>query len=226
MTIKFKMNKKVEVYTLDDKKVGDSTVQDEDEQYLYISIPLGSRNREKIYTGEKIRALYCGEDNKLFSFIVEVADAVQDQIPLIKLNKPDTYEVVQRREFVRIPIMIDFEYTIIEERVKLNKKSAEEVKSMFENYEWKKGYTYDLSAGGAGVILHEYLESNKGVIAVISDEDFEVVVTGKIMRSSKNSSVDNRLYRTGVCFVDLNFATKETIVKYIFEKMRAQLKVR
>lgn len=226
MTVKFKMNKKVEVYTLDDKKIGDSTVQDEDEQYFYISIPLGSKSKEKIHTGEKIRALYCGEDNKLFSFIAEVAEAVQDRIPLIKLNKPDTYKIIQRREFVRIPLMIDFEYAIIEKSVKLNNKSVEEVKNDFKDYKWRMGYTYDLSAGGAGVILHEDLETNQQVLAIISDEDFNIVVKGKVMRISKNSSTDNRLYRTGICFIDLDFTTKETIVKYIFEKMREQLKVR
>lgn len=226
MTITFKMNRKVEVYTLDEKKIGDSTIQDEDDQYFYISIPMSSNNAVKLHTGDEIRAMYCDEDNKVFSFISQVYDSVQDTIPLVKLNKPDDYEVIQRRQYVRIPLMIDFEYIRLKENFNTDRKSVEQVKESFNKEEWKKGYTYDLSAGGAGVVLHDALETKERILCILSDGDFRIAVIGDVMRVSKNSHAGDRLYKTGVCFRNLDFHTEEKIVRYIFTKMREQLKVR
>lgn len=225
--INFVLNKKIQVFTEDELKMGNSTVQDEDDISVYISFPMGSKGLIKLQPGEIIRAVYTGEGNKLYEFITEVKEIItDDRIPLIKINKPSEYQTVQRREFVRIPIMLDIELFVLDENIKIKNKTQEELKSLLKSQKMIKGYAYDLSAGGLGAILPESVDYGKELVCLILDDYFENGFIGKVVRSTQNKQADKKLYRVGVQFLDLNYQTEEKLVKYIFGKMRDQLKVR
>ncbi len=228
MSIVFKVNRKIEIYSLDNKKIGNSTVQDEDENHIFISIPIGENGYGDLKPAEKIKAMYCGEELKVFSFVSEIKETIKDQILLVKISKPEEYETIQRRQFVRIPLMIDIEYLVMEEEemIDIGKLSVPQVKSIYKNRKWKQGYTYDLSAGGAGVVLKEALKMNEKVICLLRDGKFQEAVTGEVIRVSKNEQARNKLYRSGISFQNLDLRSEEKIVQYIFRKMREQLKIR
>ncbi len=226
MTIVFKMNRRIELFSLDNKKIGNSTIQDEDSGHIFISIPMGKDGYGYLQPGEKVKATYCGENNKIFSFVSEIVENIKDQIPLIKLKKVEEYETIQRRRNVRIPLMIDFEYFIIDESIDIGEISVFELEDIYEHKKWKKGYTYDLSAGGAGIVIKESLQIGNELFCVLKDDHFHEAITGKIIRITKNEHAGDRLFRAGICFINMDYQIEEKLVRYIFQKMREQLKVR
>lgn len=227
MMISFKLNRKIEIYSEDELKMGDSTVQDEDNESIFISFPMGRNGQIKLTPGEIIRAMYSGEDTKIYEFMT-VVDALitDDRIPLVKIHKPREYQVIQRREFVRIPIMLDIEFFIIDQKLNIAGKSPDELKHIYGSKKWIKGYAYDLSAGGLGAVLQESVDYGKQILCIISDEYFETGFMGKVVRSSKNKQSGKKIYKIGVQFMGLDYQSEEKLVKYIFQKMREQLKVR
>lgn len=226
MTIIFKMNRKIEVFSLDDKKIGDSTVQDEDENCIAISVPFGPKGFKSLHPGEKVRAIYCGDDNKVYDFVSEVIDFKKDHILLIKLSKPEEYDVIQRRQYVRIPIMLDMEYCILEEMVDIKNVSASEVKKIYKDFKWKKGYTYDLSAGGTGTVFQEAVALGNKVLFFFKDDELKSAFIGEVVRVITNTHAGDKLFKIGIRFMNLEYQTEEKLVQYIFQKMRDHLKVR
>ncbi len=226
MTIVFKMNRRIELFSLEDEKIGNSTIQDEDRGHIFISIPMGKNGYGYLQPGEKVKATYCGENNKIFSFVSEIVETIKDQIPLIKLKKVEEYEIIQRRRYVRIPLMIDFEYFIMKERIDIGKTPVPELKEIYKYKKWKQGYTYDLSAGGAGVVIKDPLQMGDELFCILEDDNFQEAVEGKVIRINKNEHAGDRLYRIGICFTNMDYQVEEKLVRYIFQKMREQLKVR
>ncbi|PAB56217.1 flagellar brake protein [Anaeromicrobium sediminis] len=224
--ISFKLNRKIEIYSEDELKMGDSTVQDEDEKSIYISCPIGNNGHMKLVPGEIIRAMYCGEDNKVYGFMTEAATIISDDnIPLIKVNKPSEYEIIPRREFVRIPIMLDIQIFVIDEKISIAHKTPDELKEIYKYKKWIKGYTYDFSAGGLGAVVEESVDYGKEILCLVGDECFHKGFIGKVVRTSRNKA-GKKLYKMGVQFVGLDYQCREKLVKYTFQKMREQLKVR
>lgn len=226
MAIKFKMNRRIEILTENEKKIGNSTVQDEDENYVYISVPFDSNGIGQIKPGDKIVALYSDDDNKLYNFETEVHGFTQDRIPLVKILKSEEYEVIQRRQHVRIPVLMDVEYIILDDIRDIHNKSIPEIKEIYEDKKWEKGYTFDLSAGGMGVIMRHSVEMDDKLLFIINDVNLNISVTGKVTRVVKNKDSRKLLYRIGICFTNLNFNKEEKVIRFIFLKMREQLKVR
>lgn len=225
--ISFKLNKKIQIYTENEMKMGDSTVQDEDENNVFISVPMGPGGNVKLVPGDIIRATYCGPGNKFYEFMTEVDSIVSDdRIPLIKINKPKEYQVIQRREFVRIPIMLDIKIFVADEDTDISKIKPDKLKSMYESEKWIGGYAFDLSAGGLGSVLLEPIDYGRHIFCMILDPYFDTGFRGKIVRSTTTKKAGKKLYKIGVQFIGLDYRTEEKLVKYIFQKMREQLKVR
>ncbi len=225
--ISFKLNKKIEIYAEDEIKMGDSTVQDEDENSIFISFPMGPNGSTKLAPGDIIRATYCGNGNKFYEFMTEVESIVSDdRIPLIKINKPSEYQVIQRREFVRIPIMLDIQIFIVDEKINIADMTPGEIKTMYKSKKWIRGYAYDLSAGGLGAVLQEPVDYGEHILCIISDPYFNTGFIGSVVRNSVSKQAGKKLYKMGLQFMGLDYRTEEKLVKYIFQKMREQLKVR
>lgn len=225
--INFKLNRKIEVYSEDELKMGDSTVQDEDESSISISLPMGPNGHIDLVPGEIIRAMYCGEGNKSYEFMTEVGTIISDdRIPLIKINKPSEYQIIQRREFVRIPIMLDIQFFVIDEKMSIVHKTSDELKSLYKSKKWIKGYAYDISGGGLGAVLHEPVDYGKQIACLIEDEYFDTGFIGKVVRSIQLKQSGKKLHKIGLQFLGLDYRSEEKLVKYTFQKMREQLKVR
>ncbi len=225
--IDFKLNRKIEVYAEDELKMGASTVQDEGEESIYISYPMGTKGHFVLTPGDTIKVMYCGDGNKYYKFMTEVDSIVtDDQIPLIKINKPIDYEVIQRRRYVRIPIMLDVQVYVIEEKNDIGDIKPDELKKTYKSPKWIKGYTYDISAGGLGVVLQEPVEYGKEIFCIILDEYFDTDYIGKAVRVIEKKQAGRKLYNIGVQFQGLDYQSEEKLVKYIFQKMREQLQVR
>lgn len=225
--INFKLNRKIEVYSEDELKMGDSTVQDEDELSISISLPMGPNGHIKLEPGETIRTLYCGEGSRFYEFMTKVDTIVSDdRIPLIKINKPEEYHIIQRREFVRVSIMLDIQLFVIDEKMSIANKTAAELEMLYKSKKWIKGYAYDISGGGLGAVLQEPVDYGKQVACLIKDDYFDTGFIGKVVRSAQIKQSGKKLHKIGLHFLGLDYRSEDKLVKYTFQKMREQLKVR
>ncbi len=225
--IDFKLNRKIEVYAENELKMGASTVKDAGEESIFISYPMGPKGHVALTPGDIIKITYCGDENKFYEFMAEVDSIVTDDLtPLIKINKPSDYEVVQKREYVRIPIVLDVEFAIMHEKTKIDNMKSNELKKSYKSKRWMKGYACDISAGGIGVVMQEPVEYGKKIICIILDEYFDRGYTGRVVRVTEKMQGGKKLYTVGVQFLGLDYQAEEKLVKYIFQKMRKQLKVR
>lgn len=225
--ISFKLNSEISIYSEDEYKMGDSTVQGEDDASILVSLEIGADDHIDLSLDETMKITYCSEDSKFYEFMTEVElIRSDDRRLLIKINKPSEYQVVQRREFVRVPTMLDIQFFIIDEKISDDHKKTDELIKLYKSKEWIKGYAYDLSAGGLGAALQESIDHGKKILCFISDDDFDTGFTGKIVHACINEQDGNALYKIGVQFLGLDYDAKEKLVQYIFKKMRKQLKVR
>src|SRR6056297_3350153 len=107
--MKFEINNKVELFSGHDELIGNSLIQDFDEKYLFISIPMKKGIKKSLETGVAVKLIYYDETNLcLFHSVVEGIG--KDNIMLYKLTQPSKFEVVQRREDFRLPIVLEMKY--------------------------------------------------------------------------------------------------------------------
>lgn len=227
MMIKFKLNRKLEVYAQDNLKIGASTVQDEGKESIYISYPMGPGGAFTLTPGDTIKVTYCGEGNKFYEFVTEVDEIVtDDRIPLVKIYKPSDYEVIKKRKYVRVPIILDVQFLVVDDIKDIPNLKPEKLKKIYRPQQWVNGYAYDISAGGLGAVIQEPIGYNKRLVCIIKDSYFDRAYIGKIVRASEKRQGERKLYSIGVEFLNLDYPSEEKLVRYIFQKMREQLKFR
>ncbi|MCG8485711.1 MAG: ATP-binding protein [Clostridia bacterium] len=217
--INFKINRKIEIYSADELKMGDSTIQDEDEKSIYISFPIGLKGKMRLKPKEMIRAMYYSENKKLYEFVTQVEDNnIENGMQLIKLNKPKNYEAIEGRKFARIPIMLNIRFVELDEKLGFDHIGPDELKKLCQSKKWMKGYAYDISAGGFGAVIQESLEHGKQIFCLIDDEYFDTGFIGKVVRSVQKNQSGKKLYKIGVQFSDLDYTSEQKLVRYIDSK--------
>ncbi len=222
----FIINNKAEIFSMENKRIGISLIQDYDEKHFYISIPMGKGVRKSLEIGQKIKLIYY-EETRLVSFMGDVVDMKKDNIILYKLRQPKKFEVVQRREDFRLPIVLDMKYLTFKsvESVDLKKLKIDKIEERFKD-DFKECLSFDLSGQGIGLAMDENIAIGEVLVLVIRHSTLDVVLKGKVVHKVKIFRGNGLKYRVGVCFFEQDYRTKEKIVSYIFEKMREQLKRR
>jgi c-di-GMP-binding flagellar brake protein YcgR len=222
----FIINNKAEIFSMENKRIGISLIQDYDEKNFYISIPMGKGVRKSLAIGQKVKLIYY-EETRLVSFMGDVVEMKKDNIILYKLRQPKKFEVVQRREDFRLPIVLDMKYLTFKsvESVELKKLKIDKIEERFKD-DFKKCLSFDLSGQGIGLAMDENIAIGEVLVLVIRHSTLDVVLKGHVVHKVKILRGNGRKYRVGVCFFEQDYRTKEKIVSYIFEKMREQLKRR
>jgi len=222
----FVINNKVELYSMDKKRIGITLIQDSDEKYFFIGIPLEKGVRRSLEPGNKIKFIYY-EENRLYAFSSLVEGVGKENIILYKIRQPESFEVVQRREEFRLPIVIEMKYIHGKSIGNINFKNIgiEMVEERFKD-DLIDCLSVDLSGRGIGLIIDENLPLGENLALMIRHPAINGILKGQIVHKTKLFGKNGLKYRIGVSFHELDYGTKEKIVGYIFRKMREQLKNR
>ena len=211
------INNKIEVIW--EKQIFRSNVQDVNEEVFYISIPTKDGEYIPLRTGDLAEVIYY-QDLNIFQFDARVVGRKKDGIPLIILEIPETYKVVQRRQYYRV-VRLDYLTDVNLEKLapedvykSTRTKKPRDISKMLQ-----KVVLLDLSGGGMrikvdkpmehGDILHFFLNTIKG----------EVEIYGKVVRVERD---EQKFYVCGIHFLDLTNLEREKIIQYTFEIMRNQ----
>lgn len=123
---------------------------------------------------------------------------------------------IQRRSYVRIDVSIPFEFQSY-----LTQENEDELVLIPAP---KFGYTLDLSGGG--VFLRTPFKLTKGqfiqVKFSLKENDFDI--KSKIMRVVEVKRGRKVYYKYGVLFMDINESIRRSIISYVFDVEREQIK--
>lgn len=210
-TIDFKMNKKLEI--LIGEKYFNSNVQDVTDDYIAISIPINSGEYIPLSKGVSIDVIYYEEEN-LYKFQSSVIGRKFENIPILLIAKPKEIKKIQRRKYVRIPTFSNVKYVNLKNQPKTNPKTI-------ESSQYIKAVLVDLSGGGMRVRISEQVKLNDFLLMSLTVNNEDIFMVGQVMRIIKD---DEGRYYCGLSFEFLDIATRERIIKYIFQLMRDQMK--
>ncbi|KZL94154.1 flagellar brake protein [Clostridium magnum] len=214
--VEFLINSKLEIEYNDDSYK--SNIQDITDEYLGISIPVSDGKYLPLARGEKVTAVYYyGKD--IFRFDTVVIGRKVEKILIIMLKKPEKVTMVQRRNFARVPLMINVYCALI-----CNEKNIYTIGD--NQIEFFDAYSLDISGGGMRVAIDRKYENKiqRGnmLMVTIPLGNENVTIQGKIVRVENDRK--NPKIICGLNFIDLDRKVRETIIKMVFNTMRDQMK--
>jgi len=209
--VDFKINKKLEI--LIDEKYFNSNIQDVTEEYIAISIPMSSGTYVPLSKDAIIDVIYYEEDN-LYKFRSSIIGRRFENIPILLISNPKEIKKIQRRRYVRVPLINTAKYTNLKNEPKTNPKTIGESK-------YSKAVLVDLSGGGMRVKIAEEIKLDDFLLVSLNISEEDVLIVGQTKRIIKD---DDGRFICGLSFEFLDNSTRERIIKFIFELMRNQMK--
>ena len=209
--VDLKLNKKLEI--LVDEKYYISNIQDVTDDYIAISIPINSGEYVPLSKGAIIDVIYYEEEN-LYKFKSSVLGRRFENIPILLIAKPKEIKKIQRRRYVRVPLIKDVKYK--------NLKSEKKTKpSSIDESQYLKGILVDLSGSGMKVKVSKQVKLNDFLLVSLDVNDENIFIVGKAMRIIKD---DEGRFVCGLSLESIDNTTREIIIKFIFQLMREQMK--
>lgn len=133
----------------------------------------------------------------------------------IIVSMPNIILKIQRREFQRVPIVMDLEYSPLPEGVEY--KKLNNVESKYYRY-FKKTYTVDISAGGVSFIVpKDEVDSNCSLVNLSIKEEKIIILGRKIRIDAINDSRHNKI---AFVYEDIEKHHRQMIYDFVAEKCR------
>jgi c-di-GMP-binding flagellar brake protein YcgR len=138
-----------------------------------------------------------------YSFNSVILNRFSEPIPTFIIKYPEKINKIQRRKFVRIPVVRPLKYKVYQEQ---------------EDGEEKIGSMKDLSGGGLRFQSREDLplKTKLEIRTNMDAEDLEV--PGLVIRCIKDEDTD--LFNISIEFQDISEKTRDQIVGYVFKIQR------
>ncbi|KRU25414.1 flagellar protein YcgR [Clostridium sporogenes] len=210
----FKINNRVEIEWEDGYYK--SIIQDVNEDTIYINIPANKGKYLPLNYNDKVTVFYF-HGEKIYKFRTIVTGRKIDKILLIALKKPQKMNRIQRRNFVRISLILKTYAALID-----SKRDLKEIcysNKCNTEFDFFDADIVDISGGGLKLCTKKDIDFGEEIIVNIPFEKENMAVKGKIIR--KQNGKEKYIY--GVKFLDIDVLTREKIIKFIFSKMRKQV---
>lgn len=205
----FNINSRIEI--ADEDGMYKSTIQDLDGDNIIINIPVKDGRYLVLHTGQNVEAIYQINDD-IYKFSTKVLGRKIDQINVLILGEPQNIKKVQRRNHVRLSMLLDIECALI------NKNT-----NLVDNNQFKffKATLLDISGGGMKIAYNDKLNKNDLLITTIPIGNEALTLKAKVVRIDTDSKEINKY---ALSFYDIEEKEREKIMKFIFEIMRKQRK--
>ncbi len=221
--IEYKVKNKMEIFSGNNELIGNSMLMDITDDFLYFTKPIKEGLMQNLKVGSEIRVVYYTK-SKLYGFMAKIMDEIVDNVILYQIEYPKDFYAFQRRRDARIPIVLDVHYVKLKEneRIISNNMLLDDVKKHYQN-RMVRCLSFDLSGQGIGIVTKETFKAKDNLIIIVENPNINLIVLGQVRRALR---VDNRRdFRMGIEFINIASREKEKIIKFVFEKMRNQLKM-
>lgn len=221
--IEYKVKSKMEIFSENNELIGNSMLMDVTDDFLYFSKPIKDGMMQNLKVGSDIRIVYYTK-RKLYGFMSRITDEIMDNITLYQIEYPKDFYAFQRRRDARIPIVLDVHYVKLKDNEKIisNTLLIDDVKKYYQD-RMVRCLSFDLSGQGIGIVTKEVFKAKDNLIIIVENPHINLIVLGQVRRALR---VDNRRdFRMGIEFINIASREKERVIKFVFEKMRKQLKM-
>ncbi|KRQ87040.1 Flagellar brake protein YcgR [Caloramator mitchellensis] len=216
LDLKLNVNQKIEV--LQDGVAYKSKVQDTNENYILIDIPLSGNRYFITHPGSTIEFFVPTEKDVTKCRSIILGKRRENNVEMIVLSLPEVIEKVQRREYFRLPITMEIKYSLLPED-----KRYFDLRDVPPTYykQMNKGLSVDISGGGIKIISKEKTTPGANVLLLVPLPQ-EVMILASVIRIEE---LDNKTFRLALRFDNIDEKTRDNIIRFIFSKMREQLKL-
>lgn len=185
-------------------------VQDADDRYLYIDIPVDVKSGQLYYYWPyelSLHAVYVDAGGVAYRFPTQVKGRRGGALPLIVLSRPDpeTVEKTQRRSYVRVPIALPLAVTD-QNQNPLGPFKTLDVSAGGLAFEAEHRFHFHI---GDRYTFYMALPFRKGGVK-------QLAVRGEIVRLNHSSNPDT--VHVSVRFLDLGDAEEAMLVRFAFER--------
>lgn len=177
-----------------------STIQDIQEDYYVINLPLGEGEYLTLEDGAEIE-LGIVKEGGYYILQSEIINRImEDGKPFYRITIPTMKKKIERRDFVRISLL---DYTFYKT----------------EHTAWTKAMILDLSGGGMKLVIKEKVKlgDKLQIGLVLGNESFQL--EGKVVRVVVNEMKENVC---GIEFIHLTERIRDRIIAKIFIELRKQ----
>ena len=182
----------------------DSKIQGVSAKEFQISMPYKKTSPLPLKKGDRVR-LHITVSSAKYQGRSVVTGRQLDNIPLFTLTKPESFERIQLRQFVRLPIMMDILYS---EKPENDKK-----------LEFVKTYTLDISGGGVRFLAKQNIKPDSFLLLKMSVPHGcnvqELEAEAKVARSI---SAHGSGYQVSVEFVNITRKQQDMIVGFVLHE--------
>lgn len=203
----FKQSQKIIVKRSDDDQTEYiSSLENVNSLGIQIAHPLKNLKPIPLLKEEKLHVLISLQSSSL-EFDTFVKGFRRDNIPLVILEFPEDFKRIQRRNTVRLKVLLDVEVALLPE---------EPVQAPV----FVKGQAVDISAGGMEIFTRLAVEKDQLVLVKFRLEldrqrTHDFCIKAKVRRIS---DITQRSKRLGVEFLEMSTANSDRIFQYIFKK--------
>ncbi len=141
----------------------------------------------------------------VIQFEARVLGFAEDPVPCLILSLPNNVERIQKRQDVRLECLMGLKYRIRGITGPLS--------------DWRKAYCSNLSGGGLTLVDHEDLSNGLRIDIELPLPRITIRVVGEIVRKIDYNK-DSSTFNYGVQFTVIDEFTRDSIIKYIFERQR------
>lgn len=213
------VNQKIEIKKDDDPINYKSYVQGVEDDKFAIAVPYHKGEPLILRRGDEIEVkLFTAKER--YIFVSTVIARKQDQIPLYVLTLPEKAQRLQARDYVRVKVMLDVYYQVITE---------EEKNSNLLLNPTQKGMTVDLSGGGMLLALDDKLAENDLLYleftVLLKNKKRFFQTFGRVIRYDPAGGQRTKNL-VGVKFEDIDERDRDDLIQFLFERMRAQSRLR
>ena len=172
-----------------------------------VSSLFGGRDADVLQSGEQVECFFTDNTtHDQYGFAAMVLRREIRVFPMYFMSMPQEYERIQRRRFVRYPVLLPTQFRLYEDKT------------------WQKGFLVDISGGGAR-LSHRYVLSDGDLIQVsfsLKQHDPTLILTGKVVRSEPLQAPGSAMYHSGIEFQNISIGVQDRIVGYVFQRMLEQ----
>lgn len=185
-----------------------SRIEDISRRSLALAIPTKKGELLTLPMATPVTISYTVEDSikgGVVQFETRVIGYSEDPVPCLILSLPAAVEKVQKRQDVRLDCLIGLKYRIRGLTGPLS--------------DWRKAYCSNLSGGGLTLVDHEDLQNGIRIDIELPLPRATIRVVGEIVRKIDYNK-DASTFNYGVRFIVIDEFTRDSIIKYIFERQR------
>lgn len=209
--LNLRMHQKIFVMGEFDKDKYISTIEDFNNQTIFISLPLYQQHPMVLHRGNEVKIQLVSPDH-LLEFKTTVTSIARDNIVLIGIAYPKHVTRIQLRKHVRLEVLLKVAYAREPEP-----DTDPEQEPVFKTVD-----AVNISAGGLKMATREHIEHGKKLrvkfTLSIMKKDVEFELSCVVRRTALiEARGRNNLYHVGVEFLDITPRERDLIVQYIFQ---------